>query len=87
MGNITQHAGEKTGHYVKVTKYLHKLTSLNKIVEVTRQLNNLDYIVVRILIICARFDALEKIEEVLVCDREFFEYSVKLEELESEVGK
>jgi hypothetical protein len=87
VGNITEHTGKEAGHYVKVTEYLHKLTSLNKIVEVTCQFNNLDYIVIGILLISARFDTLEKIQEVLVCDRKFFKNAVKLEQFESEVGQ
>ncbi len=86
MGNITEHAGKEAGHYVKITEYLHKLAGLHEIVEVTCQLNNLDDIVVGVLLISARFDALEKIQEVLVCYREFLKNAVKLEEFESEVG-
>ena len=86
VGNITEHAGKEAGHYVKVTEYLHKLTSLHEIVEVTCQLDNFDYIVVGVLLISARFDALEKIQEVLVCDWEFLKNAVKLEQFKSEVG-
>jgi hypothetical protein len=42
--------------------------------------------VVGVLLISARFDALEKIQEVLVCDWEFLKNAVKLEQFKSEVG-
>ena len=66
---------------------LHQLALLHKVVEVSRKVNDLGDVMVRILLICGVVDAVNERDVVLICDREFLKQSILLEQTEAEVHK
>ena len=66
---------------------LHQLTFLHEVVEVSRDINDLRDVMVRILLISSVVDAVNERDVVLVSDREFLEQTILLEETEPEVNE
>ena len=66
---------------------LHQLTFLHEVVEVSRNINDLRDVMVRILLISSVIDAVNERDVVLVSDREFLKQAILLEETEPEVNE
>ena len=64
--DICHQASEQACHDVEVTEVLHQLTLFGEVMEVARQLYDLIYVVVGILIVGLGLDVVQKAQEVLV---------------------
>lgn len=53
--------------------------------KVTSQINNLDYVVVRVLFVCADFYSFQQIKEVLISDWKLFKKAIQLKQFEAEM--
>ena len=71
--NIRHQTSNKSSHDIQIAKILHQFSLLSEVVEISGKLNNFGDIVIWILIICLTLDIIEKIQEVLISNREFLQ--------------
>ena len=70
MLDITMQASQEGRHDVQVAKVLHEVALFCEVVEVSGKLDHLDYIVIRVLFVGCRINAVDERDKVLVGDRE-----------------
>ena len=64
MGHVAEKAGQEARHDIQIAEDLHQLACLNEVVEVASQLNDLDDVVVRVLVVRVGLDGVQQVQKV-----------------------
>jgi hypothetical protein len=85
MCHIATQTSQKSCHYVKIWKMLHQLTRLCKIVVIPRNFNYSWDIMVWVLLISSRPNALQQIVKILISNWKLLEKSIILKQFKTKM--